>query len=63
MPELAKKITIDRQTSTIHIDGAEFPWYVADTGIDVTDDPHAISVVHLPILADHVEIIPVGPDE
>lgn len=63
MPELAKKIAINHQTSTIHIDGAEFPWYVADTGIDVTADPHAISVVHLPILADHVEIIPADSDQ
>lgn len=64
MPELAKKITIDRKHHKVYIDGTEFPYAIAERGPDIesADEAHAIPIVSLPILTADLEIIP-GNDE
>ncbi|QCG77593.1 hypothetical protein HOV42_gp10 [Gordonia phage Fairfaxidum] len=60
MPEIAKKITIDRKLKKVFVDGVEFPWLIEQRGPDVEDiaNPEAIPVVLIPVLADDVEVIP-----
>lgn len=60
MPELAKKITIDRKHHKVYIDGQEFPWYIAEYGPEAKslDDRIAVPVVHIPVIAADIEIIP-----
>lgn len=60
MPELAKKITIDRKAATISINGQEFPFAIAEHGPEVENPmaTHDLPVVMLPVLARDVEIIP-----
>lgn len=60
MPELAKKITIDRKRHKVYVDGVEFPWYIEEQGprIDDPDTEHGAPVVHLPVIAGDLEIIP-----
>lgn len=59
MTELAKRITIDRANQRVLIDGVEFPYYLAEGGPQVENpDGTDLPIVHLPILADDVEILP-----
>lgn len=60
MTELAKIVTIDRATKRVLIDGVEFPFYLAEGGPQVEDplNPNAMAVVHLPLIADDIEILP-----
>lgn len=60
MPELAKKIAIDRKHHKVYIDGVEFPYLIAERGPDIesADEAHAIPIVSLPILTADLEIIP-----
>ena len=61
MPELAGKITINRKTRTVHIDGIEFPWHIAEQGPDVESCAarRGVPIIHIPVFAQDVEIIPV----
>ena len=63
--KLAKKITIDRENKRVLIDGKQVAYYLHVDGPLVTNVmvEHDIPVVHLPILAEDVEIIPASGDE
>ncbi|QFG08071.1 hypothetical protein SEA_PCORAL7_10 [Gordonia phage PCoral7] len=65
MPEIAKKITIDRKLKKVFVDGVEFPWLIEQRGPEVeniaTEDD--VPIVLLPVLATDVEVIPAGKDE
>ena len=60
MPEMAKKVTIDRKHSKVYVDGVEFPWHIAEQGPDVESAAahRGAPTVHIPVLTRDVEIIP-----
>lgn len=58
VPELARKITIDRTSSTVSVDGAEFPWHIGEQGPSVEGTGSEMVVVHVPVLCSDLEIIP-----
>lgn len=60
MPDIAKKVTIDRQRHKVLIDGKEFPWLIAESGPEVEDiaNRNAVPIVTIPIIAGDVEVIP-----
>ncbi|QBG78401.1 hypothetical protein PBI_WALRUS_10 [Gordonia phage Walrus] len=60
MPEIAKKITIDRKHCKVFVDGVEFPWLIEERGPEVEnvgakDD---FPIVTIPVVAVDVEVIP-----
>lgn len=60
MPKLASRITIDQAKHVVCFDGEEFPYYIAEDGVEVNNvgDPNHIPSVTLTILADDVEVLP-----
>lgn len=60
MPELAKKITIDRKTKKLYIDGVEFPWHITEDGpqVDGVCAVHEIPRVTITMHTRDLEIIP-----
>ena len=65
MPEVPKKITIDRRNHKVIVDGVEFPWCIAKEGPEVDDiaNRDALPVVTIPIIAADVEVIPASDDD
>lgn len=59
MPEVARKITIDRKRKKVYINDVEIPWMVSDPGPQVSGtDSDNLSLVIVPLLAVEVEDIP-----
>lgn len=60
MPEIPKKITIDRKQMKVFVDGVEFPWVITEEGPQVQDvaSKTTIPTVALSIFAEDVEIVP-----
>lgn len=60
MPKLAQKAVIDLQNKTFHVDGQEFPWHIAEEGVEVDGllDPNAFCHLTFTMLAETVEVVP-----
>jgi hypothetical protein len=60
MPTIAQKVTVDLEHKQLFIDGVEFPWYIAESGVTVDHllDRSRIPVVMVPLEAVTVEVIP-----
>lgn len=60
MPEVAKKVVIDRKRKKLFIEGVEFSWTMDQSGphVERLPDDDSIGLVTIPICADEVEVIP-----
>lgn len=60
MPELAKKVTVDRARQKLFIDGVEFPYFITEEGVQVHDvaTKDVIPTVTVTFFADDIEVIP-----
>lgn len=60
MPEIAKNVVVDLASGRVSVDGQEFPWYLsADETLDVVNiGENDFPVVHLPVLASSVTVLP-----
>ena len=56
--KLAKSIVLNLKDGTVTIDGEIFDWHVARETVDITTGVDEMTIVRLPILTDHLEIIP-----
>lgn len=69
MPRMADLIKVTRKgrTATLEIDGVEFPWYIAEAGVEVDVDTREAPTVTITVLAERVELVndllPVRPGE
>lgn len=57
---LPQKAVLDLQAERLFIDGAEFPWYITEDGVEVGSllDKNAIPTLSFTMFAETVEIIP-----
>jgi hypothetical protein len=51
---------LDLTAEKLFIDGAEFPWYISEDGVDVASllDRNAITTLSFTMFAETVEVIP-----
>ena len=62
---LPKKAVLDLEAERLFIDGAEFPWYITEDGVEVNSllDRNAIPTISFAMFAETVEIIPKEPED
>lgn len=60
VPEFAEKVTLDLQQKKLFINGAEFPWFISEDGVDLLDlgTENRLASVVVSIPAGSVEVIP-----
>jgi hypothetical protein len=65
MPSLPKKAVLDLRCDKLYIDGAEFPWYISEDGIQVSGlgARDAVPALTFTIFADSIEVIPADDAE
>lgn len=58
MAELAKHVAVEIRNgkASIKIDGDEFPWFIAENGIQLIAEPNSLPTVTVTVLAEHVTI-------
>lgn len=61
---VAKKVVIDLEDSTVSIDGAVFPYYLDQRGVDIErlGSTDSLALVILPLIAEMVEVLPKRPE-
>lgn len=55
MPNLPQNVTIvtrNGEPRALHIDGAEFPWYISEAGVTISYPHHGIAEIQIGILVD-----------
>ena len=65
MGRLPKIAVLDLEAARLFIDGAEFPWYITDDGVEVGSllDSNAIPTLSFTIFAETVEVIPKASED
>ena len=67
MPSLPKKAVLDLRCNKFFIDGEEFPWYIAEEGVDIDgligSESKMIARLRFTMFAETVEVIPADDAE
>lgn len=65
MPSLPKKVVLDMRCEKLFIDGEEFPWWITESGIEVSGllDRNSLPTLTFSMFADNIEVIPKDSDE
>ncbi len=65
MPSLPKKVVLDMRCDKLFIDGEEFPWWITESGIEVSGllDRKNLPTLTFSMFAENVEVIPKDPEE